>query len=403
MRILLVDDDPFALRLLTRQLKLLGISMVTTSECPVAALSVLTDDPQAFDLVILDLNMPRMDGIEFVREIAWQHYSGAVLFLSGADERIIATAETLARAEQLTVAGRLKKPVSTDDLRHKLAEVAEVEVTSPRLPVAQPRLFTAEELACAVRRSELINHYQPQVSFSDGRIVGVEALVRWNHPVEGLVFPDRFITLAEKTGFMPDVTQSVLRSALIDATEWLRIGLAVRLSVNVSAGEVTALDFPDKVAQHAQDIGFPLDHLTLEVTESQVVEDWSKTLAVAARLRLKGIGLAIDDYGTGYSSLRQLRDLPFDELKLDRSFVSGAAETASLRPMVTSTVDMAHQMGVKVVAEGIEDSADWNFLRDLGCDLGQGYLIGRPMHNEDLLGWAEHWRHHHSIIEETGT
>jgi len=390
MRALLIDDDPLMLRLLTRQLGDLGISAVTTSECPVSALAVMTDDPAAFDLLILDLNMPRMDGIEMLREIAWLGFAGAVVLLSGEDERILAAAESLAGAENLRVAGRLRKPVSREDLGRVLQCVPTREDRAVAT-VMPERLFRVDELEQAIHSSQLVNHYQPQVSFSSGRVTGVEALVRWQHPEEGLVMPHRFIPLAEKGGLISELSSAVLATALADASEWLAAGVYLRISLNASMEELQSLDYPDRLVAAARRVGFPVDHLVVEVTESQLSNDWPSTLDVAARLRLKGIGLAVDDYGTGYSSLSQLRDLPFDELKLDRSFISGIGNSESLRAIIGPHLEMSHKMGLTVVAEGVEERADWDYLREAGCDIAQGYFVARPMHPRDLVPWLADW------------
>jgi len=390
MRILIIDDDPFMLKLLSRQLDALGMGNVTASECPVAALSVITEDPNAFDVLILDLNMPGMDGIQFLRELAWQKYTGAIMLLSGEDERILAAAERLARAEGLPVLGRLAKPVKPADLQLMLARTPVVR-TPEAETLPESHVFSEEDIRSGLEGREFINYYQPQVSFADGSLIGVETLVRWDHPDEGIVPPHRFIAVAEETGLINELTTQVIRLALADGHRWLALGLDLRVSVNVSMADLRALDFPDRIAKVADRYAFPLDHLALEITESQLAQDWQLTLDVAARLRLKGIVLAIDDFGTGYSSLSQLRDLPFNELKLDRSFVHGAGNTASLGSIVASHLDMAQRLGMKVVAEGIEDARDWLFLERSGCDIGQGYFMGRPMPPANLLLWQEEW------------
>jgi len=401
MRTLIVDDDPLMLKLLSRQLEALGRGNVTASECPVAALSVITEDPNAFDVLILDLNMPGMDGIQFLRELAWQKYSGSVILLSGEDERILAAAERLARAEGLPVLGRLAKPVDLDTLRLVLDQKPAVHRTPETETPPETHAFSAEDIRKGLEGREFVNYYQPQVSFADGSLIGVETLVRWDRPGEGIVPPNRFIGEAEETGLINELTTQVIRQALADGHRWLALGLDLSVSVNVSMADLRTLDFPDSIARVAERYDFPLDHLSLEITESQLAENWQLTLEVAARLRLKGIGLAIDDFGTGYSSLSQLRDLPFNELKLDRSFVHGAGDAASLGSIVVSHLEMAHRLGIKVVAEGVEDDRDWMFLERSGCDIGQGYFMGRPVPPADLLLWQEEWNTRYGDLDRS--
>ena len=380
------------LSLLTRQLAELGVEAVTYSENSVAALSVVIEDAAGTDLLFLDLNMPGLDGVEFMRELAAISFDGAVILISGEDEKILAAAERLALSERLNVAGRLSKPVTLEQLQTVLARVPATRTTTRPDKVAPTRRVSASELRKGIEAGELVNHYQPQVAFADGRLVGVEALVRWRRASGEMVYPDRFIPLAESSGIIRDLTWAVARAALADAREWFAAGHAVRLSLNITMQDLTALDFPDRLTELCDEFGIPCDHVVVEITESRLTEDWQKTLDVATRLRLRRIGLAIDDYGTGYSTLSQLRDLPFDELKLDRSFIHGAGDATTLQAIVAPHLDMANNLGIRVVAEGIEDQDDWTYMSRSGCSLGQGYLMGRPMPGNDLIAWTERWQ-----------
>jgi EAL domain-containing protein (putative c-di-GMP-specific phosphodiesterase class I) len=187
----------------------------------------------------------------------------------------------------------------------------------------------------------------------------------------------------------------VLAAALADARRWRDEGLALRMSVNVSIDNLKSLDFPDRVVRQARDAGIAPEDLVLEITESQAMRDPVALLDIAARLRLKRIGLSIDDFGTGHSSLQKLRDMPFDELKLDRGFVHGAAEDPALHAILQANLDMAQQLGLRTVAEGVEDRADWDCLRALGCDLAQGWFIARPMPANEVPNWVRDWRLRH--------
>jgi EAL domain-containing protein (putative c-di-GMP-specific phosphodiesterase class I) len=215
--------------------------------------------------------------------------------------------------------------------------------------------------------------------------------VRWQHPQDGLVLPDQFIGTAEEHGLIDSLTRTVLTEALREARNWRTAGFDWHVSVNVSMDNLATLDFPEFIAREACVAGVPLTRLVLEVTESRLLKSLLTPLDILTRLRLKRIGLSIDDFGTGYSSLAQLRDLPFDELKVDRSFVHGAWRDASLRAIFEASLDMAHHLGLSIVAEGVEDEDDWNFLRRAGCDMAQGFLIARPMPAADLLNWMTEW------------
>jgi EAL domain-containing protein (putative c-di-GMP-specific phosphodiesterase class I) len=238
----------------------------------------------------------------------------------------------------------------------------------------------------------LENHYQPKVALSSGALIGVETLVRWRHPKDGLVFPDQFISTAEEHGIIEQLTRAVLVSALRQARLWNDAGLRLHVSVNVSMDNLAALEFPDFVVHEADAAGVPVSSLVLEVTESRLMRDPLAALDILTRLRLKRIRLSIDDFGTGHSSLAQLRDIPFDELKVDRGFVHGAWGDDSLRAIVEASLNLAQKLGMTTVAEGIEDQADWDYLQSCGCDLAQGYFIAKPMRGPDLTRWLVSWQ-----------
>ncbi len=388
MTVLIVDDDPFALKLLARQLAHLGYAEVIAHEYPGEALRALGHDGHAIDLIFCDLQMPGVDGVEFVRHLVQLGYAGSLVLVSGEDERILETAERLARAHRLDVLGALHKPVSPTGLRALLERCTE-RPGKPRLD--ERKRYGPDELRAAIAQGELMAYYQPKVELATGALAGLETLVRWAHPTDGLVFPDQFVATAEEHGLIDELTRAVLGAALRDARRWRDGGPAVHVAVNVSMDNLTALGFPDAVAAALAEAGLAAQSLVLEVTESRLMQDRLAALDVLTRLRLKRIGLSIDDFGTGHSSLAQLRDIPFDELKIDRSFVHGAGQNPSLRAIFEASLGMARQLGMKTVAEGVEDRADWDFLRAAGCDLAQGWFIARPMPAEDLPAWLAAW------------
>ena len=400
MKILLVDDDLFALKLLARQLEQLGCLELTLCERARDAVGVLDEVGQAIDLVFCDLQMPDMDGVEFVRHLARINFGGGLVLVSGEDARLLQTVQKLAQAHCIRMLGALQKPVSTTQLQQLLVFPAAGTTT---VRPAALRAHAVDRLQRAIEGGELVNHYQPKVNFTTGTLVGVEALVRWQHPDVGLVFPDQFIGTAEAHGLIDDLTRVVLTAALRQARLWSDAGLPLQVSVNVSMDNLASLNFPDVVAQLAQEAQVALSSLVLEVTESRLMKDVRAPLDILTRLRLKRIGLSIDDFGTGHSSLAQLRDLPFDELKLDRSFVHGAVDDAALRAIVEGTLAMAQKLGIKSVAEGVEDRADWDLLRALGCDVAQGYFIARPMPGGDIASWNTRWETRRSALMENAS
>jgi EAL domain-containing protein (putative c-di-GMP-specific phosphodiesterase class I)/ActR/RegA family two-component response regulator len=390
MKIFVIDDEPFALRLVGHQLRALGYSDVTAHAQAARAVQALEQDPLAADVILLDLQMPEMDGIELVRHLARLKFAGAVIFVSGEDERILQTASRLATAHALHVLGTLSKPVPPDALRRMLD--ATLVPKAPPRPVG--KVYLPAELAAAIASGQLVNHYQPKVEMATGRVVGVETLVRWQHPVDGLVYPEYFISVAEEHHLIDALTLTVLTEALRQARRWRDAGAAISVAVNVSMDNLGSLDFPDVVDRAMRDAGVPNRGIMLEVTEGRLMTDTVLALDTVTRLRLKQIGLSIDDFGTGNSTMTQLRNIPFVELKIDRSFVHGADRDLAARAIVDASLAMARQLGLKSVAEGVEVLTDWHQMRALGCDIAQGFFIARPMPADQFDVWLAGWNQH---------
>lgn len=248
------------------------------------------------------------------------------------------------------------------------------------------RLQTIAQLHTALTEGQLVCHYQPQCDLGSGAIVGAEALVRWEHPERGLLEPDQFLTLAGQIGLVPQLTRRVLSMALRDCASWRRSGRVLDVSVNLSG---LALDegLPSEVQRLLRRHRLPADALVLEVTEEVMLVGTGRAADVVTRLQELGVRLSIDDYGTGYGSLTRLRSLPVHELKLDRSYIAGLGSDPRDAAIVSSTVALAHALGLSVVAEGVESDADWQSLRRLRCDRAQGHLLSRPLPVARLTAW----------------
>ncbi len=251
------------------------------------------------------------------------------------------------------------------------------------------RLAMAAELREAIERGTLGVHYQPKARLGDGRVVGVEALARWHHPRHGNVPPDEFIELAERTGLIAPLTEYVLRTAFRDITRLREDGLPLSVAVNIAASSLNDTQFPDLVAMLIGEHDVDPQAVTLEVTETSMMNDSARARLVLAALDELGVSLAIDDFGTGYSSLSYLSNLPVDEVKIDRTFVMDMAVDGRLAKIVESTTALVHSLGLQVVAEGAENQGTWDLLREAGCDLAQGYYLARPMGFTDLCAWLE--------------
>ncbi|MBA2644509.1 MAG: bifunctional diguanylate cyclase/phosphodiesterase [Solirubrobacterales bacterium] len=265
--------------------------------------------------------------------------------------------------------------------------------SSEQDPYSKDRLALVAQLRVALDERQFIMHFQPQVDLGTGRLTGVEALVRWQHPTRGILYPDTFIPLAELTGLIPRITVEALRLSIAQGSEWRRRGLDMVVAVNVSSRDLHDRELPARVAGLLREYDLPADRLALEITESMLMVDPERAREILAELSATGVGIAVDDFGTGYSSLAYLKRLPIDKIKIDRSFVMGMTQDESDRHIVASTVDLGHNLGLHTVAEGVEDRASYEELARMGCQQAQGYHLSRPLPAEGLEKWAASLAH----------
>jgi diguanylate cyclase (GGDEF)-like protein len=249
------------------------------------------------------------------------------------------------------------------------------------------RLTLLTELRRGIDRGQLLLHYQPKADLRTGDIQGVEALVRWQHPERGMIPPDEFIPPAQKTGVITPLTMFVLDEALRQCRTWALQGMELCVAVNLSTRNLLDVHLPDTVGELLARWEVPARLLELEITESTILADPVRAMEILSRLDEMGIRLAIDDFGTGYSSLAYLKRLPVDELKIDKSFILGMEESENDAVIVRSTIDLGRNLGLRVVAEGVETAKAWNRLLSLGCDIAQGYYLSRPVPADQLTEW----------------
>ncbi len=255
----------------------------------------------------------------------------------------------------------------------------------------EENLSLVSEIKQAVEQNQLCLYVQPKIDFATGKLLAVEALVRWNHPERGLIFPDMFIPFAEQTGHIDKISYWMLTEAARYAAIWQKQGLDIPLAVNLSARDLIDMELPNKLKQ-ILDVHQLLAHsISLEITESSIMDDPERALDTVQRIAKMGIQLSIDDFGTGYSSLAYLKRLPVNELKIDRSFVMNIERDQSDVTIVKSTIELGHNLGLKVVAEGIENQKVWDILKLMGCDYGQGYFMSKPMAADKLIDWTTQW------------
>jgi EAL domain-containing protein (putative c-di-GMP-specific phosphodiesterase class I) len=243
------------------------------------------------------------------------------------------------------------------------------------------------ELRRAIENNELVLYYQPQLELRSGTIRGFEALLRWNHPVRGVIAPGEFLPLAEHTGLMHPLARRVLELAARQSREWRAIGVALPVAVNLSASNLHDVTLPQFVADLLATEGLPPDAFCFEITESTIMHDSARATDVVHELRRLGARISIDDFGTGYSSFAYLQQLSVDEIKVDMSFVLGMVDNPDDATIVRTTIALGHSLRLEVVAEGVESSEALVMLRELGCDLAQGYWLSRPLPASDALEW----------------
>jgi EAL domain-containing protein (putative c-di-GMP-specific phosphodiesterase class I) len=383
---LLVDDDTFMLKTLNIILQSLGVKSIIQTDNAQDALKYIANRNNHIDIVISDLNMPQMDGIQLLRHFGSQGLDLSVILVSGEDPRLLESAKTLAQQQNLSILGSLNKPVKKSDLEAVLRKFKPVTKEAPAGPGA---MVFAHELQTAIMNEELSVHFQPQVDVKDGRIVGAEALARWNHPTKGWIPPSIFIGIAEKYKMIQAITDVVFQKSIAEAAHLRSLGFDFTVSVNFSAQVLSSLELPEILCETLASSGLDPSNVIIEVTESSLADDMNITLDILTRMRLKGFGLSIDDFGTGFSSMEQLRQIPFTELKIDRSFVHQAHENQASKAILESSIALAKKLKINCVAEGVETEEDWQLIADLDCDYVQGYLVARPMPAEDFITWAK--------------
>jgi EAL domain-containing protein (putative c-di-GMP-specific phosphodiesterase class I) len=334
-------------------------------------------------VILLDLQMPGRDGIELLRELAGLDRHPKVLIASGLDSRVLTTASELGISMGVDIAGSFCKPIALDEL----------EVLLVRLK-SRKKVITANHLRQAVEQGQLVVHYLPKATFkSPGRwiIEGAEALVRWEHPEYGLLYPKEFIGLAEQSGLIIEVTDFVFRAAMEQARVWFANGLYMELGVNLSAQFLGDLGFPDRLLTLIRENNLDPSMITIDLTETAALQDPAVALDILARLRVKNINLCLDDFGTGASSLTHLYRMPFSEVKLDIQFISDMRLREDARAMVEGLIYLAHKLKMRACAEGVEDGATLQMLETMHCDKVQGHHLGAAVRAKDLEAIVERW------------
>jgi EAL domain-containing protein (putative c-di-GMP-specific phosphodiesterase class I)/FixJ family two-component response regulator len=388
LKVLIIDDQSHVRGWVRTVLKNAGVTQVSEASNGGEALAAVTHPGAWFDLILCDLRMPERDGIETIRAFASLGLESSIAIMSVEEERVIETAGMLAQVQGLRLLGTVAKPLTNEKLDALFVKMREV---SPRRS-AETKMAPEADLTNAFIRQELTLVYQPKIWMRTGKFAGVESLVRWKHPALGLFQPNSFVPLMEGSDDLSaSLTDFSLRESIACVGRWREAGRELRVAINVSARAFDRLDLPERVNAICLEHRVEPECITLELTETYVARDAVRLVDVAARLRLKGFSLSIDDFGTGQSGLSKLQKLPFNELKIDRQFVNGCSQSATQRSVVEASLALARSLKMVSVAEGVQHRPDWDLLNQLGCDVMQGYFIARPMSEEGLEAWAMQW------------
>ncbi len=385
--VLLVDDSAAQRAYAVALCQELGISDIREASNGQEALALLASLSTPPELLIIDLEMPTMDGPELLTRLRELGVESPIIVASSRERSLLHSVQDMGGGMGLCLLGALQKPLRlealTDMLRNWRSVVDKRQQAAHKLPV------DPQDLSAGLDRGEIVVHYQPQISVHTGEVHGVEALARWNHPTLGLVHPDHFIPLAEEHGLIHKLTLQVMNAAMLQTAMWNAQGMDLSIAINLSPLLLDRPDLLQEISSLQQVYDLRAERVVLEITETSLLRELSVALAVLTRLRLRGFGLSLDDYGTGFSSMQQLARIPFTELKIDRSFVHGVHERESVQVMLRSALEMARRLGLNTVAEGVESVEDLWLLQEYGCTFVQGWLMGKAMPATELAEWSK--------------
>ena len=380
-RLLVVDDEHIQRMIIIRAVAPLGYAVDSAASLEDATAHLAR---YRYDAVVLDLSLGETEGISLLRAMRDGDSDPVLIFLSRLDERVLAASLRLASTMGFRVAGMLRKPASPFALRALLLEAPIRQVPAAKAAECPP---SVDELAEAIRAGAILPHFQPKVALRDRRVVGVEALARWPGQAGNRMPPDMFIPIAEQSGLIVPLTFQIMRASLEACARWRVRHPDCCVAVNISPLVLADPTLPDAIERMLCETSLGPGALIAELTESTVISNPVVAAEILTRLRIKGIGLSIDDFGTGHSSLLSLLRLPFTELKIDRSFVSKCDTDPEAWKIVRATISMARELGLRVVAEGIETRPVAEMLLEAGCEVGQGWFFARAMPEADLIDW----------------
>lgn len=388
LRVLVVEDHDFQRRTLVRIVKSLGAADVLEAGDGVQALELVRRDPDAIQLILCDLEMPGMDGMECMRHLGETGSRASIIITSAHELSILNSVHTMCQAYGIRPLGIVEKPVDAERVRALIASIGNHQPAELGTVAIRSEQFSVEQIRAGIADGQFEPFFQPKLELATGKIVGVEALARWRHPELGVLPPGAFVDTLERSGNIDDLTFLMLERSAMACAQWQQSGLDLTVSVNLSLVSLTDTGLAERISRVVRDTGLDPKRMMLEITETAAMTQVAPALENLARLRMRGFGLSIDDYGTGFASMQQLGRVPFTELKIDRGFVSAMIEKREARAIVETSVDMARRLGIAAVAEGVETLAESKALQALGCRYAQGYYFSRPLDGQALVDFC---------------
>lgn len=390
LNFLIVEPDAARRAILLTMLQMLGAQHIIEAANGQQGLAAHQNVVQPVDISFITLDMPLMDGLELVRHLAAQGSARAVVLVAEQNSPILLSARYMANAYGVHLIGALETPVDISNIKDLIDHYQQVPSGEKKVK-EHGRVFTSDELIQGSAERQFVPFFQPIVDLETGAVVGAEVFARWKHPLHGILSPAEFIPALEKNNCIADFSWVIIEESLAACAAWHAAGHLISVSFNFSPSLLADPAFPDKLASRIAQYGVAPEYITFEIPESAAVTSDPLFLETLIRLRMRGFGLAVDDYGTGQSNIQQLARIPFTALKVDRSFVDGAAQNTTLGLVLSTCMDLARKLNRFPAAVGVETKQDWDFLQELGCRYAQGYYIAKPMDRAAFLPWMTEW------------
>lgn len=387
LNVLLVDDSASILKFVRAVLEdNYNIANIHSAHSVPEALQVLRHSNH-INLLFLDLNMPNIDGIQLLEKLNEIKFKGYLVIMSGVSTQIISSIELLAKKYGLNYIGTLLKPIHESDFDTIINKIG-----TSREKLSKAESLKNYEIIRAIKNDDIEVLYQPQVDLISREFIGVEALCRLKHPRLGLITPERFIDKAEESELIVHITLAVLKRSLKDCHKWHQYGLDINLSVNASPIALQQPEFADTTLQLLEQFNIPENKLCIEITEGVLADNELQELVNLNRLNMRGVELALDDFGQNHSTVERLQKIPLSYLKLDKSYFIEYKDSIQQLSLINSSLALANKLNLKTIAEGVENAEIMSLATEIGCNIGQGFYIAKPMQAKEIILWAKSWQ-----------